>query len=109
MEETIILLLFQDGTQTMAAGISVQHKPSVKIGVGQDRRRDQELFQPSKGFLAGTRPHVGYIFLDQVVEGLGNCCEIRNELLVIPSDVQELPYGSNTGLNWIVPHSSDFV
>ena len=70
VEETIILLLFQDSTQTMAAGISVQHKPSVKIGVGQDRRGDQELFQSSKGFLAGTRPHVVHIFLDQVVEGL---------------------------------------
>ena len=69
----------------MAAGFSVQHKLSVKIGVGWDRWAGQELFQSGKDFLAGgTQPHVGHIFLDQVVQGLGDFSEIRNELSVIP-------------------------
>ena len=54
VEKTIVLFLFQDRTQTMTAGIGVQPKPSVKIGVGQDRWGGQELFQPSKCFLTGT-------------------------------------------------------
>ena len=109
VEKTIVLFLFQDHTQIMTAGIGAQHKPSVKIGVGQDRWGGQELFQPSKCFLAGTLPHVLHIFLDQVVQGLGDFCEIWNESSVIPSDAQELPYGPHTGRNWIVPHSSNFV
>ena len=48
VEKTIVLFLFQDGTQTMTAGIGVQHKPSAKIGVGQDRWGGQELFQASR-------------------------------------------------------------
>ena len=81
----------------MASGIGVQHKLSVKIGIGQDRWGGQELFQSGKGFLAGTRPHVGHIFLDQVVQGLGDFSEIWNESSTIPSDAKELPYGSHTG------------
>ena len=54
VEEAIVLFLFQDGTHAMAAGIGVQHKLSVEIGVGQDRWGGQELFQSGKGFLAGT-------------------------------------------------------
>ena len=62
----------------MAAGIGVQHKLSVKIGLGQNRWGGQKLFQSCKGLLAGTQPHVGHIFLDQVVQGLSNFSEIRN-------------------------------
>jgi len=109
VEKTIVLFLFQYDTQTMAAGIGVQHKLSVKIGVGQDKWEGQELFQSSKGFLTSNRPHVWHVFLDQVVKGLGDFCEIWNESSVITSIAQELPYGSQTGRNWIVPHSSDFV